>query len=113
MSLSRENIVRAPFLRPTEEECGTSPTPEEEAILLGKEIKLPQVPEISEGVEPAKQMTTLRTSSPSPTPWSNCHPYQKAEESWNGICANTNCPGRLIYFYLQENDRVLEWWTEF
>ena len=74
MTLSGNDIVEASLLRPTKEEYGTFPTPEEEAILLGEEIKMPQVTEISEGVKPAEQMTTLRVSSPSPTPWSNCCP---------------------------------------
>ena len=32
-----DNIVEASLLRPTREELGPSPTPEEEAALLGKE----------------------------------------------------------------------------
>ena len=43
MTLSRDNIVEAPLLKPTEEECGTFPTSEKEAILLSKGIKPPQV----------------------------------------------------------------------
>ena len=44
MTLSRDDIVEASLLKPTGEEHGTFHTPEEEAALLGKEIKLPLVP---------------------------------------------------------------------
>ena len=51
MILSSDNITEASILRPSKEECGASSTPEEEAILLGKEPKatsLPEYPEVSE-----------------------------------------------------------------
>ena len=51
-------------------------------------------------------------SSPSPIPQSNCCPSLMAKESWRGIDADQNNPGRWVWFYLQENDRVLEWWRE-
>ena len=61
------------LLKPTGQEHGTSPTLEEEATILGREIKPPQVlgslpeqPEICRFVEPAKQSTTPGVSSPSP-----------------------------------------------
>ena len=38
MTLSGDDIVEASLLKPTEEEHGTSPTPEEEATLLSEEI---------------------------------------------------------------------------
>ena len=37
MRLSGDNIVEASLSEPTDDECGTSPTLEEEAVLLGKE----------------------------------------------------------------------------
>ena len=65
MTLSGDHILDASLLKPTEEEHGTSPTSEEEAILLGEGIKLPQVsdslpkwPEIPKFVEPAEWITT-------------------------------------------------------
>ena len=61
MTLSGDDIVEASLLKPTGEEHGTLPTPEEETTLLGEEIKLPQLPgspperlEIPRFVEPAK-----------------------------------------------------------
>ena len=33
--------------------------------------------------------------------------------SWRGIYANPNIPSRWVHFYLQENDRVPEWWSKF
>ena len=50
MALSKDEIVKASLLRPTGEEDGTSPTPEEEATLLGK-VEPPQVPEQLEACE--------------------------------------------------------------
>ena len=50
---------------------------------------------------------------PSPFPISNCHPSPKANEFWRGIDADLNNPSRWVCFYLQENDRVPEWWREF
>ena len=44
MTPSRDDIVEASLLKPMGEECRMSPTPEEEATLLGEESKLPQVP---------------------------------------------------------------------
>ena len=39
------DIVEASFLEPTGEKCGTIPTPEEEAILMGRKLELPEAPE--------------------------------------------------------------------
>ena len=62
--LNGNEIVEASLLRPIEGKCGVSPTPEDEATLLGNikheikhEIELPQVPrqlEIHEQVQPAE-----------------------------------------------------------
>ena len=56
-----DDIAEASLLKPMGEEHGTSPTPEEEAALLGEEIEPPQVPaslpeqlEIPRVVEPAE-----------------------------------------------------------
>ena len=61
MTLSEDDIMDASLLEATEEECSTSLTSEEEAILLGKEVKspkdpssLPECPKMSELVESAK-----------------------------------------------------------
>ena len=108
MILSSNDIVETSLLKPVKEECGTSPIQEEEAILLGTETKLLQVPEIS-SVDPAKWIIAPRASSPSHTPWCNCHPSQRARESGRGIDADPNHPGRWVHLYLQGNDRVPEW----
>ena len=70
VSLSGDDIMEASLLQPTGDERGTSPTPEEEAILLGEEVKVPEAPdsllecpEIPKSVEPTKQ-----TDDPSPSP---------------------------------------------
>ena len=70
LDLSSSEIVEAYLLRQTGEEHRTSPTPEEEATLLGEikcEIKLPQVPElgIHEQVHPVEWNATPSASPPS------------------------------------------------
>ena len=60
MALCSNKIVEASLLRPTGEGHKTSPTPDEEATLLG-EVEPPQVPdqlEVHEPVHPAEQMTS-------------------------------------------------------
>ena len=81
MTLSGDDIVETSLLKPTGEEHGTSPIPEEEATLLGEEIELPQVSgslpewlEIPSFVEPGKWSTTPSAPSPSPMPQPGCHP---------------------------------------
>ena len=71
MTLSGDDIVKASLLKPTEEECGTTPTLEEEAILLGEEVELQEVPgslpkwlEIPQFVEPAIWANAPSTSPP-------------------------------------------------
>ena len=60
LALNGNEIVEAFLLSPLGVECRTSPTPEEEAALLGDikhKIELPQVPEpleVCEQVEPAE-----------------------------------------------------------
>ena len=44
MTLSDDNIVEVSLLKPMADEPGTPPTWEEEAALLGEEIKLPPIP---------------------------------------------------------------------
>ena len=44
MTLRGDDIIEASILKPTKEEHGISPTPEEEAVVLGEEVKLPEVP---------------------------------------------------------------------
>ena len=64
MALSSDEIVKFSLLRPTGEEHGASPTPEEEAARLG-EVELPQVPEqleVHELVHAAKQIATPAAS---------------------------------------------------
>ena len=120
MTLSGDDIIETSLLKPTEEECGTSLTSEEEAILLGEGIKLPQIPsslpewpEIPEFVEPAEQITAPSSSSLSPAPQPSHLPSGKAKKSQQGMEANPCNPGRWVHFYLEEHDRVQEWWKEF
>ena len=64
MSLSADDIVEASCLEPTGEECRTSPTAEEEAVLLGEEpepLEVPEatsLPECSEIPELSEQINT-------------------------------------------------------
>ena len=83
-----DDIVKASLLKSTKEECGTSPTLEEEAILLGKETELQQTP----GVEPAEQITASRSPSPPHAPWSKCCPSPRAKESVKRIDTDPNQP---------------------
>ena len=102
MTLSRDDIIEDSLLRPSEEECGTSPTPVEEAILCGEEPKLPETPkatslsecpeipeppESSEWIDAQPTESTEQTdalSSPSSTPQPDCHPSQKEKEPQKG-----------------------------
>ena len=101
-----------PLLKPTGEEHGTSPTPEEEATLLGKNIEPPQVCSLQEQleiprfVEPAKQSSTPSASSPFPMPRPSCLPSGKAKKSKQGMKANPNNPGRWVHSYLQSTRMV-------
>ena len=84
MTLSGDNIVEASLLKHTGEEHGRSPTLEEVAALLGKDVKLPEVlgslpecPEIPMFVEPAEQITAPSASpSLSSMPQPCHHPSQ-------------------------------------
>ena len=97
-----------PPLKPTKEEHGTSPNPEEEAILLRKQTEPLQTP----GVEPAKWITTPRSPTPSPIPWPNCLPSSRGRGSVRKIDTDPNHPGQCVCLYLLEHDRVPEWWRE-
>ena len=129
--LNGNKIIEASLLRHAGE-CRTSPTPEEEATLLGdikpnikhkikQEIKCkiepPQILEqleICEQVQPAEWTPTstafLQSSSSQP---SNI-PSQKAkklEERATG--AYTISAYQWVWAYLEENYRVPKWWREF
>ena len=67
-------------LKPMGDKHGTPPTPEEETVLLGEEIKLPPVPDSS--AEPAKWGTTPSASSPSP--FSNLLSFPKGRRVLEG-----------------------------
>ena len=76
MSLNGDDIVKALLLEPTCEELRTSPTPGEEATLLGEELELPEVPaaaaslqehpETPKPEEPTEWINTLSIPVPSP-----------------------------------------------
>ena len=110
MTMSGDDIVEAFLLKLRGEEHRTLPTLEEEATLLGKEIKLPQVPrspewpEIPRFVEPAKQTTTSSDSSSSPTAKPSHLPSGKSKKSQQGMKANLNSPGRWVRLYLHKHD---------
>ena len=87
MTHSGDDFVEVSLLKPMRWTQHT-PTQEEEAALLGEEIKLPQVPgspprqlEIHRFVEPADRSTAPSASSPSPTPQPSCLPSRKAKKS--------------------------------
>ena len=65
MCLNGDEIVEASLLEPAGKEVGMAPTSEEEAILLGKEPKLPEAPEATSfqntwrSVNPQSRLTLL------------------------------------------------------
>ena len=50
---------------------------------------------------------------PPPLPNLTATPPQRQRGLGRGIDADPNSPSRWVCFYLQENDRVPEWWREF
>ena len=120
VSLSRDDIREASLLQPTGVEHGTSPTPEEEAILLGKEVELPEAPgslpecmEIPEPVQPTKQTDAPSPSPPpSPLPQPCCLPSWKTKKSWQEVETDPSHAGKWVCFYMQKNERVPKWWWE-
>ena len=105
--LNGDEIVEASPLRLIEGECGTSPTPEEEASLLGDtkpdlkheikhkikhEIVLSQVPEqleIHEQVQPAEQTATPAASLPSSSSQPSHLLSQKTKKPWEKAMGQT------------------------
>ena len=123
MCLSGDEIVGVSLLEPAGEEHGTSPTPEEEAILLGEEPKplkaseatsLLEHLEIPETVEPTEQINTPTFSAPlSPMPTPRCHTSHKTKKSQEWMEANPNHTSKWVCFYVQKNKLVPTWWREF
>ena len=106
MTISGDDIVEASLLRPTKEDPGPSPMPEEEAALLGEGSKEPETPgsapehsEVPKHEGPAKQITTLPSHS-SPQP--HCHPNKKARKYWEVVNVDPNNPGWWVQTYLQK-----------
>ena len=115
--LNSDKKVEAALLRPVEGECGTSPTLEEEATLLGDikpeikhEIGPPYVPEQLEvcvQVQPAKQTATLTASLLFPSSQPSHIPPQKANEPWEkAIGVDAISAAQWIWAYLEENFKV-------
>ena len=119
--LNSDERVEATFLRLIEGEHGTSPTPEEEAALLGSikhetkpEIKYkvgpPQVPEqleICEQVQSAEQIAALTASFPSPPSPPSHLPFQKAKKPQERATrVDTISAAQCVWAYLEENYRV-------
>ena len=84
VGLNGDDIVEASLLEPTGYEPRTSPTPEEEADLLGKDLELPKAseavaslqecPETLYPEEPTKQINTLSIPRGSFIPYSKSLP---------------------------------------
>ena len=117
MTLNGDNIVEASLLRPTREELGSSPSPEEEVVLLGKEDGPLAVPdptpthvEIPRFVEPAEQ-----TTAPVPCPVSQpcSHPPWKGRKLWEGIDVGPSISNQWVQAYSKRDDKLPEWWKEF
>ena len=115
MTPSGDDVMEVSLLRPDEEESGPSPTPEEEATLLGEGDGLSGVPgptpqqvEIPRFIEPDEQTTTPVTST---APCS--HPSWKGKKSCKGIDVDPNNSGQCIQTYLERDNRLQEWWEEF
>ena len=124
ISLSGNDIVEASLLETAGEECGTSPMPEEEVLLLDEEIELPEAPEaaaflpecpaIPDPMESTEQINSPSTSAPpSPMPKPSHYPSRKTKKSWQGTEANPTFTTELIWFYVEKNERVPDWWREF
>ena len=134
MCLSGYEIIEASLLEPTGKVHGTSPTPEEEAALLGEEPKLLETPkatsllehlEIPEPAESSEQInahpmesteqTDIPSTSPppSPMPTPSYHPSQKTKKSQWGIEADPNNAGEWVCSYVQKDEWVPNWWREF
>ena len=122
--LNGDKIVEASLLRPVDGECRTSPTPEEEATLLGNinyetkcKIELPPVPEqleICEQVQPAVQIAAPTASLPSPASQPSHLPSQKAKKPWERANRmDAVSAAQLVWAYLEENYRVPKWWRVF
>ena len=103
------------LLRPTGEEHRTSPTPDEEAALLG-EVDILQVPEqleVHELVHPAEWIAT-HAAPPHPLlPNQVTSLLRRQKKSQQGIKVNTTSAGQWVSAYLEENNRASEWWREF
>ena len=102
MTLNWDYIVEVILLRPTGKETGPSPTPEEEATLLGEEDEpleapgpFPRHSGIPRFVEPAEWTTTPITPALSclaSKPYS--FPSQKGKKLGEGIDVNPNNSGQ-------------------
>ena len=114
MTLKGDDVVGATLLKPSREEYGTSPTPEEEATLLGK-VELPQVPktlEAHELVHPAEQIAASAASPWCPPSQPSHLPSQKTKKSQQEIKVGITSAGQWVHAYLEENNRVPKWWRE-
>ena len=115
MTISGDDVMEVSLLRPVEEESGPSPTPEEEASLMGEGDGSLGAPgsdhlqvEISRFIEPAKWTTTPVTSTAL-----HCYPSLKREQSWEGIDVNPNNTSQWVCTYLKKDSQFPEWWEEF
>ena len=115
--LNGDEIVEASLLSLIGRECRTSPTPEEEAALLGDikhKIEPSQVPEpleVCEQVQSAEQTAAPTASHPSPSFLTRSSPFPEGKEV-PGKSNQCRC-NQWVKAYLEENDRVPKWWREF
>ena len=118
LALNGDKIVVASLLQSVKGECGTSPTPEEEAVLLSdiksdiqSDIGAPQVPElleIHEQAQPTGQSFAL-TSSPlsPPSPPSTLPPLKAKKPQSRTPGADVIDTTQWVHFYLEENIECL------
>ena len=116
MTFKGDTIVQATILRPTREEPGLYPTPEEEATLLVEVHESAEAPGPSPGnssipsfVEPAEQTTTPNTPTlPCLAPKPHSCPPQKGKKL-EEIDINLNNSGQWVQAFMERNDRIPEW----
>ena len=120
ITLNGDDIVEGFLLRPTTEEPGSSPTPEEEAVLLDEEDEqlavpgpIPKHTEIPRFAEHAEWTTTPITPALSCLE-SKPHicPSQKVKKL-EGIDVDPNNPSQWVQAYMERDNRIPEWWKEF
>ena len=131
MHLDEDEIVEALLLGPTDNEPITSPTPEEEAVLLGDELEPleaqeatsfpcehPEAPEPEESAEwsdalclPAPSATALGSSVNQS--WDTRRAWHRARPRHLATLDPLAIPSEWVPAYRTKRDELPTWWPEF